>query len=159
MKTWDDNRRAINELWPLNELTGEQRKLWTEDLSGLDQSVLYDAIRNVRRNNDSNYPQLKWIRDEYRVLKRLVDFRSAKSLRNDEPRVVVDIDDASDARMRDELLVVIDIATPSQFEETRDLIADKAACLQIKMATAFRLVTYMLNRLGLARGGRVGDAA
>lgn len=158
MRTWDDNRRAINELWPLMEFTGEEKKLWHDDLGGLDQVVLYDAIRNVKRNNETNYPQLKWIRDEYRGLHRLQKFVAVKTS-SGEPRQVVKIDAASDAKMRDELRVVVDMATPEQFKSTVDLIADQAAKLQIEMATAFRLIRYLITRLGLADGGNVGGAA
>jgi hypothetical protein len=71
MRTWEENKTAINQLWPMAQFTEEERRLWHDDLSGLDQAVLYDAIRNVKRNNESLYPQLKWLRDEYRHLSRL----------------------------------------------------------------------------------------
>lgn len=157
MRTWDDNRRAINELWPLMEFSSEAKKLWTDDLSGLDQVVLYDAIRNVRRNTESNYPQLKWIRDEYRGLRRLSTFGTTPS-QSGEPRQVVKIDPDADSQMREELRAYIDGATPSEFRSTVDLIAEKASKLQIEMATAFRLVRYLTERLGLADGGDMKGA-
>lgn len=158
MKTWETNRQAINQLWPLMEFTPEEKKLWHDDLSGLDQVVLYDAIRNVKRNNDSNYPHLKWVRDEYRALDRLRNVRRPGAS-STEPRKVVHIDADKNAQMRDELKLAIEAATQSDYKFTVDLIADKAAECEIEMATAIRLVNYLNGRLGLARGGRIGDAA
>ena len=158
MRTWDENRVAINGLWPLMEFSAEEKRLWHDDLSGLNQDVLYDAIRNVKRNNDTNYPQLKWLRDEYRVLERLRNFSTTTKTPDGEPRKTVKIDAASDARMRDELRAVIESATPSQTDEIVDLIAGKAHDLKIEMATAYRLVKYLLERLGLNNGGQIGDA-
>lgn len=158
MRTWDDNRNAINGLWPLMQFTDEEKRLWHDDLSGLDQVVLYDAIRNVKRNNDSNYPHLKWVRDEYRVLERLRNLRRP-STQPGEPKQIVHIDADKNAAMRDELKVAIDLAGPSDYQFTVDLVADKAAKCEIEMATAIRLVRYLNQRLGKADGGSIGDAA
>ena len=158
MRTWDTNRQTINQLWPLMEFTAEEKKLWHDDLSGLDQAVLYDAIRNVKRNNDTNYPQLKWVRDEYRVLERLRNLRRPTAAAG-KAKQIVNIDADKNARMRDELKVAIELATPADWQSTVDLIADKAGKCDIEMATAIRLVRYLNERLGMADGGRIGDAA
>lgn len=158
MRTWDLNRQTINQLWPLMEFTPEEKKLWHDDLSGLDQAVLYDALRNVKRNNDTNYPQLKWVRDEYRALDRVRNLRRPVPA-NGEQKQIVNIDADQNARMRDELKVAIELAQPSDWQSTVDLIADKAGKCDIEMATAFRLVRYLNDRLGMSNGGRIGDAA
>lgn len=158
MKTWDTNRQAINQLWPLMTFTDEEKRLWHDDLSGLDQAVLYDSLRNVKRNNDSNYPQLKWVRDEYRALDRVRSLRRSTTPHGEEKQIV-NIDADKNARMRDELKVAIELAAPSDYDATVDLIADKAGKCEIEMATAFRLVRYLNERLGLANGGRIGEAA
>lgn len=157
MRTWDQNRQAINQLWPLMEFTAEEKRLWHDDLGTLDQDVLYDAIRNVKRNNETNYPQLKWVRDEYRVLDRLRKLRQQKPA-SQEPRQTVSIDKEQDCRCRDELRVAIELAQPSEHQSFVDLIADKAAKCEIEMATAIRLVRYLGERLGMANGGSIGDA-
>lgn len=158
MRTWDTNRQTINQLWPLMTFTDEEKRLWHDDLSGLDQAVLYDAIRNVKRNNDTNYPQLKWVRDEYRVLDRLRNVRRSASATG-EQKQIVNIDAQQDARVRDELKIAIETASPPDYQFTVDLVAEKAAKCEIEMATAFRLVRYLNERLGMANGGRIGDAA
>lgn len=159
MRTWDQNRVAINQLWPHCKWTDEERVLWHDDLHRLDQVVLYDAIKNVKRNNESMYPQLKWVREEYRQLHRLKTFSEKKRLATTEPREIVNIDKASDAAMREELMAVVEMTTPAEFQGTVDLIADKAARLQIEMATAFRLVSYLLRRLGMDNGNAMGGIA
>lgn len=158
MRTWDENRQAINQLWPLMTFTDEEKRLWHDDLAGLNQDVLYDAIRNVKRSNDSNYPHIKWVRDEYRGLERLSKFAGRKTA-DGEPRQIVQIDAEQNAKMRDELKVAIECATAADFESTVRLIADKAAAYKIEMATAFRLVRYLLERLGMANGNVYGGAA
>lgn len=160
MRTWDENRQSINGLWPMAQFTEEERRLWHDDLSGLDQNVLYDAIRNVKRNHESLYPQLKWVRDEYSSLDRLMRVRSrSAAAASGTPVPIVRIDADANARTRDELKIVVDLATPSDFKTTVSLIADKAAECEIEMATAFRLVRYLLERLGMARGGVIRGAA
>lgn len=150
-KTWDDNRELINGLWPLSQLTPEEADLWRSDLSGLDQGVLFDALRNVKRNNDSNYPQLKWVRDEYRGLHRIATVRRLpQSAPNYEPPAY---DDGMDKRIGDELRAVVESATADEYRGTISLIADKAAKALIRMPTAFRLVSYLNARLGYADGG------
>lgn len=157
MRTWDENRVAISELWPLMEWTGEEKKLWIDDLSVLDQTLLYDAIRNVKRTRDTNYPQLVWIREEYRTLERL--HKAATKTSNPvEPRELQKVAAADDQRYRDELMEVVRMASPADFEMIRDLIADKAAAVKIEMATALRLMNFLLQRTGRAQGGRP-DAA
>lgn len=154
-RTWDMNRQAINQLWPMMTFTDEEKRLWHDDLSGVDQGVLYDALRNVKRNNDSNYPHLKWVRDEYRVLSRLVAPRRQSATDHGKP---VRIDADADARLREELKDAISGATQADFTMMVDLIADKAATLQITMTTAFRLVRYLLERLGISNGMHFGGA-
>lgn len=154
MRTWEENKRAINELWSQCQWTEEERRLMHDDLGGLDQVVLYDAIRNVKRSHDSLYPQLKWFLEEHRSLARIRKLASARPAA--EKRETVVIDSELDTRIRDELTAVVEMATPETFEETRDLIADKASKLQIELATAFRLCMYLLKRLGLDEGNVFG---
>jgi hypothetical protein len=156
MRTWDDNRVAMNQLWPKCEWTEEERKLMHADLSAFDQDLLYDAIRNVKRNHDTLYPQLKWFRDEYRHLERLRRFKEARKVKgSDEQRDVTRIDRAEDEQMAAELRQFIEMLEPSQWEEGRDLIAQKAHDKQIELATGYRLGRYLNERLGMAQGGKV----
>ena len=155
MRTWDDNKSAINQLWPRAEFTDEERRLWHDDLSTCDQVVLYDVIRNVKRNNDTLYPQLKWFREEYRSLSRMKTLQERRPNPDKEPRQVVRIDKRDDEKMAGELRAYIDGCTPADWREAVDFIADKAASLKVEMATAFRLCRYLNERLGMAQGGRI----
>ncbi len=155
MRTWDDNKTAINGLWPMMQLTDEEKRLWHDDLQPLDQVVLYDAIRNVKRNNDTLYPQLKWMRDEYRTLHRMRQLSDRRSKPSGEPRKVVRIDKRDDDRMASDLRAYIDDCTPGQWREAVDFIADKAAAERLELTTAFRLCRYLNERLGMSNGGKV----
>lgn len=157
MRTWDQNRAAINQLWPMAQFTDEEKRLWNEDLCRLDQVVLYDTIRNVKRTHDSLYPQLKWMLDEYRNLARVQKLTERRPAEEREAKVHIDKD--TDRKTHDELKVLVEMATRETFEETRDIIADKAAGLKIEMATAWSLCRYLLRRLGLARGNVFGGEA
>ena len=156
MRTWDENKSAINQLWPRAEFTDEERRLWHDDLSTLDQVVLYDAIRNVKRNNDPLYPQLKWFREEYRHLERLRRFHDARKVKgSDEQRDVTSIDKAADEKMAADIRSVIETLVPSQWQEGVDLIAQKAHDKQIELATGYRLGRYLNERLGMNQGGSI----
>ena len=156
MRTWDENRTAINQLWPKCEWTDEERKLMHADLGGLNQDLLYDAIRNVKRNNDTLYPQLKWFRDEYRNLGRLRRFKETRTVKgSDVEREVTRIDKATDERMASDIRAFIEELTPLQWQQGVDLIADKAYEKKIELATAYRLGRYLNERLGMSQGGHV----
>lgn len=152
MRTWELNRQAMNQLWPQCQWTDEERKLLNEDLSTLDQDVLYDSLRNVKRTRDTLYPQLKWITEEYKHLDRMKRYLLKPAPGTNDPRKPVRICKDTDSRIGAELRAVIQGATLRQKDEIVKLIADKAASLQIEMQTAYRLVRYLLERLGLARG-------
>lgn len=157
MRSWDDNRSAINQLWPMVQFTDEEKRLWSEDLSRLDQVLLYDAIRNVKRTRDSLYPQLPWVLGEYR------DLLSAKKAAERKPvgerHVPVIIDQKTDQQMRRDLKVMVEMATRETYTETVDMIADAAAGLKVELNTAYGLVRYLVKRLGMASGNAMGGDA
>lgn len=156
MRTWDDNRNAINQLWPMVQFTDEEKRLWKEDLSRLDHVALYDALRNVKRTRDSLYPQLPWVLAEYRDIMRA---RKATERRPAAERhVPVVIDKGTDEQVGRDLRAVVEMATSETFQETVDMIADAAARLRIEMRTAYGLVMYLLKRLGMSRGNAMGGA-
>jgi len=154
VRSWQDNRTAINGLWPMMQLTDEEKRLWHDDLSGLNQDVLYDAIRNVKRSHDTLYPQIKWIRDEYRHLDR-ARRAGEKQNRQVEPRDLTDFDEQEEAAAREELRAWIDTLTPDRAEEGRETLGQWAHDKRISLATGFRLGSYMNDRLGLSNGGRI----
>ena len=119
-----------------------------QDLSHLDQDILWDAIRNAKRNHDTPFVHLKWLLDEYRSISRLRKLAAVKTTTS-EPRQLVQIDSGENARMRAELAIVVDQATAEDYQTVVDLIAEKASQLKIEMTTAFSLVKYLQERLGM----------
>ena len=145
-KTWDDNRTAINELWPVAQFTNEEKRLWHDDLSPLDQDILYDAIRNAKRSHDSVYPQLKWILDAYRELNNLR--RAALRLTDKrEPKTKWHITDEQDAEARNSLIEWVDRADPADYREIYDAIFADGTFEQLKSTTALRIICYARRRL------------
>ena len=153
MKTWEENRSVINQLWPAYKMTEEERRLWTEDLSGLkDQDVLYDAIRNARRSHDSEWPQLKWVHDEYRAL-----FSSRKAAmkapRPKEKKLEINVDQSENDRLSADFTSVIDAASPSEFDSIEAMVLEKVP--KMHAASALRVLNYARLRL-LNQGEQFG---
>jgi len=157
VRTWDDNKSAINQLWPQCQWTDEERRLWSDDLARLDQVVLYDAIRNVKRTHDTLYPQLKWMLDSYRDL-----FSSKRRAMNQrtpgESHKAVHVDSEQSKRLAAEFVATIESATADDFDMIEGLVLDKVEHLKIDMLPAYRVLMYARKRLlgQDAMFGRVG---
>ena len=146
MRTWEDNRTAINQLWPQCQWTEEERNLLREDLAGLDQDTLYDALRNVKRTRDTLYPQLKWMLDSYREL--FSAKRQAMNLRSPAERhKAVHVDSEESNRLAKEFVATIDCATAADFGMIEGLVLDKVEGLKIDMLPAYRVLMYARKRL------------
>jgi hypothetical protein len=155
VRTWDENKTAINQLWPQCQWTDEERRLWKDDLSGLDQDVLYGALRNVKRSRDTLYPQLKWILDEYRDLS-WSRKRAARQTTKPEPKLDISgINDEEDKRLSQDFVALIDMSERSQFEDIEERVLDKLP--QMHSKSAGRVLTYARERLlgEAVRFGRV----
>jgi hypothetical protein len=146
-RTWDDNKVAINQLWPVATYTDEEARLWREDLSGLDQALLYDAIRNVKRRHDSVYPQLKWVLDGYRELAALRRAALKSTASSKEPKVSYSWDDAEDKRMARAYVDWIDQASPSDYRQIHDDIFEMENFRKMKSPTVTGLICYAKERL------------
>lgn len=145
MRTWEDNRSAINQLWPQCQWSEEERRLLKDDLSGLDQDVLYDALRNVKRSRDSLYPQLPWMLQAYREL-----FASKRAALKAQPskaehRLKVDVKDDEDKRLAAEFVTYIDSAQPSEFDAVETMVLGSLP--KMLNATAYRVLMYARKRL------------
>jgi hypothetical protein len=145
VRTWDSNRETINDLWPVVEFRAEERKLWHDDLSSLDQDLLYDALRNVKRQRESPWPQLAWVLSAYRELDAARRAITKRTKIETGPKLKLDITDEEDARLADEFTFVIDKATPTEFENIRHMILEKLD--RLKSLTASRLIQYARRRL------------
>jgi hypothetical protein len=145
VRTWEDNRAAINQLWPQCKWTDEERRLLSDDLSGLDQDVLYDALRNVKRSRDSLYPQLPWMLQSYRELFSAKRSAMKATTSKAEPRLMSDVSDEQDKRLASEFVSFIDASQPSDFEMIETMVLDKLP--KMLNATAYRVLMYARKRL------------
>jgi hypothetical protein len=156
VRTWEQNKTTINQLWPTCSFTDEEKRLWGDDLGSLDQDVLYDAIRNVKRTRDTQWPQLKWMLDAYRELSHAK--RQAKThAKAPEPRVGVKVDEDENSRLADDFIAYIDSAAPSDFQDIHDRVLDKLP--KMHSLTALRVIIYAKKRLlgEEPKFGRVND--
>jgi hypothetical protein len=153
VRTWDENRTAINQLWPQCQWTDEERRLWKDDLSSLDQAVLYDALRNVKRTKETLYPQLKWVLDEHRDLMRARKRSASRPIEHHE-KLSLAIRDEEDKKLHDDFLQLIDMSDPADFDGVRDRVLDNLPKMHSK--SAIRVLKYARMRLlGETEGGNV----
>ncbi len=144
MRTWEQNKTTINQLWPTCSFTDEEKRLWGDDLGSLDQDVLYDAIRNVKRSRDTQWPQLKWMLDAYRELSHAK--RQAKThSKAPEPRVGIPVNEDENSRLADDFVAYIDSAAPSDYPAIFDMVLDRLPKMHSR--TALRVIMYAKKRL------------
>ena len=144
MRTWEDNKTAINQLWPMAQFTDEEKRLWREDLSNLDQDVLYDAIRNVKRGHDTLYPQLKWMLEGYRELFSLKR-RALRQTGEKHKKLDLNISADEDKKLASDFIAAIDAASPDEYESIENMVLDKLP--RMHAATALRVLMYAKKRL------------
>lgn len=145
MRTWDENRVTINQLWPQCQWTDEERRLWHDDLHALDQPMLYDALRNVKRNHDTLYPQLKWILESYRELSSARK-RATKPPSPTEQKLKLDINDDEDRQLTADFLALIDISQPSDWPMVEKRVLD-VGLPKMHSRSAARVLNYARLRL------------
>ncbi len=146
MRTWDENRTSINQLWPQCQWSDEERRLWKDDLSHerVDQDLLYAALKNVKRTRDTLYPQLKWILDEYRELG-LSQRKAMRQTTKPEPKLELNINDDEDKRLSQDFVVLIDMSSAADFDDIEQRVLDKLP--QMHSRSAVRLLNYARRRL------------
>ncbi len=144
MRTWDENKTAINQLWPSHEWSVEEAKLVREDLSPLDQPTLYDAIRNAKRKHDTPFVHLKWLLDEYRELSASKRHALKASQPRDE-KLKLKISDDTDRTLREEFVVWIDGCDPEHFGDVEKAVLDKLP--KMHSLSALKVLSYARSRL------------
>ncbi len=144
MRTWDENKTAINQLWPSHEWSDEEAKLVREDLSPLDQPTLYDAIRNAKRKHDTPFVHLKWLLDEYRELSSSKR-HALKASKPKDPKLQISIDDDLDRKLAADFVSWIDDCDPEHFGEVETMVLDKLP--QMHSLSALKVLSYARSRL------------
>ena len=144
MRTWEENKTAINQLWPSHEWSDEEAKLVREDLSPLDQPTLYDAIRNAKRKHDTPFVHLKWLLDEYRELSSSKR-HALKASKPKDPKLEISIDDDLDRRLAADFVSWIDDCDPEHFGDVETKVLDKLP--QMHSLSAVKVLGYARSRL------------
>jgi len=143
VRTFAQNLAVVGELWPMAEFTGEEKKLWNDDLSGLDQDTLYESLRSVKRLRESLYPQLPWVLASYRELSASRRARS-KSL-DPHPKLALEISDEEDAMLAGELTAMIEASSPSDFAAIEEVMLGEKLP-RMRATTASRLLRLLSAR-------------
>ena len=147
MRTWEENKTTINQLWPQCRWTGEEGELWRGDLSRLDQDVLYDAIRDVKRSHDTLYPQLKWMLETYRELAALKKSAGVTKTKA-EVKIKLDINEEENAKLVDDCMKMIDESTRADFPSVEETVLNQLKQKNgIYASAAVRLLRYARRRL------------
>jgi hypothetical protein len=156
MRTWEENKTAINQLWPTVQFTDEEKRLWHEDLSSLDQDVLYDAIRNAKRTHDNPWPQLKWVLECYRDLRQARKSATARQVDRGE-KLDLQIDSNESEHLANDFAALIDMSLPADFEHVQERVLEK--CNSMEAVSAIRVLKYARKRLlgETEQFGRVTD--
>jgi len=144
VRTWDENRLAMNQLWPSHIWSDEELKLVREDLSPLDQPTLYDAIRNAKRKHDTPFVHLKWLLDEYRELAS-AKRNALKVTQPKDPKLKLDIDDDLDRKLSADFVAWIDGCEPGDFGDVEAKVLDKLP--QMHSLSALKVLGYARSRL------------
>jgi hypothetical protein len=144
VRTWEENKTAINQLWPSHEWSEEEAKLVREDLSPLDQPTLYDAIRNAKRKHDTPFVHLKWLLDEYRELSSSKR-HALKASKPKDPKLQISIDDDLDRKLAADFVSWIDDCDPEHFGEVETMVLDKLP--QMHSLSALKVLSYARSRL------------
>jgi hypothetical protein len=144
VRTWEENKTAINQLWPSHEWSDEEAKLVREDLSPLDQPTLYDAIRNAKRKHDTPFVHLKWLLDEYRELSSSKR-HALKASKPKDPKLQISIDDDLDRKLSADFVAWIDDCDPEHFGEVETKVLDKLP--QMHSLSALKVLSYARSRL------------
>ena len=136
-RTWQQNSDAINGLWPQCQWTDEEIDLWREDLSGLDQDVLFEALREVKRSKDSLYPHLLWVHQAYRTLRAAK--RSAERAATPKMEAFhgerLEIDEALSRKLAGEIADRISVARPEDVDGILETIRENIDRLDAAVAS------------------------
>jgi hypothetical protein len=157
-RTWDENREVINELWPMLELRPAERELWHDDLSTLDQDMLLEALREVKRSKDSPWPQLAWIHAAYNAIKatcRAFDRTVAGPPAYGTPRIF--IDEIQSRHIRNSIGFDIECASAEQLDAIKVRITESID--RLAAIDYVRLMWALDKRLEDAALAREAEAA
>ena len=143
-RTWEQNRESIHDFWPTHEFTPAEADLWREDLAELDQDLLFDCLKRVKRNRDTAWVHLRWVTDEYRAARRAtappnpnVDMSTR--------RHGTDICPEKSQRFYEDFRALIEISGPDDFRRIQTQILDKLPVMS--SLHALRALIYARHRL------------
>lgn len=148
MRTWNDNAKAINQLWQTFQPSDELRVLFRDTFQKLDQDVLYIAIRNARADNDGPWPQIRWITSAYaeEQSKRRRASRPA-AVEHREPTKFAVPDKSAEQTLLDHMRQYIASCREDQFREIESRILDKLSAGALSMTGAYGVLMDLRRKV------------
>jgi hypothetical protein len=164
MRTYEDNVETINELWQTFMPTHELKQLFREQLSKLNQDVLYLSIKRAKVDNEGPWPAIKWFTTAYadvqRKLREAGEVREVayKPIKNTLPKV----DGDAEAKLVSDFRLAIQDCGDQGFVALHDMIVDRVGRCEIGLANGARLCNELREHVfgpsvGLSRVDKSGD--
>lgn len=148
--TWEENGRAIRQLWPDAVWNDALRSLFMKELEPLDQTALADAIRQVKKTYTSQQPEVKWVLEAYAQVQNANRLAAKKPLPPPQKHVIPDVDEANEQRLFREWASVIDEADADALDSFEPKIMASMESAKISAKTAFLLLGRIRGRIANA---------
>jgi hypothetical protein len=157
MRTIEENSKAIGGLWPEWKPTDEQRSLWRDTLTPLDQDAVFEAVRRAKASSNWREPVLKGVVEAYAEVRRerAEAAKAAKPAAAPEPvpdrKSFEQPEAAVERRLIEDFTGVIEAARPGEFKEIEGRVLDRLG-RGLSSVAAYRLLVAARRRL-LGQGG------
>jgi hypothetical protein len=147
-RTWTDNVRVINQLWPGFNPTEEYRLLFRDTFADLNQDALYTAIRNARAENEGPWPVIKFIMHEYREVCRLSRASFTMQTVKAVQRTKFDFPDPEEQqKLVSQMREYIGVSKDEQFREIEKRVLDKLDGGKLCAASAYGVLMDLRRKV------------
>ena len=145
--TWEENIKAIRELWPDAVWNDTLRSLFMKELEPLQQDALADAIRLVKKTYTSQQPEVKWVLQAYSEVQNAKRLAERKPLQPAPKHVIADTDETQEQRLFREWASVIESASKAELGSFNEPIVAAMESARLSAKTAFILLSQIRKRL------------
>lgn len=145
--TWEENVKAIRELWPDAVWNDTLRSLFMKELEPLQQDALADAIRLVKKTYTSQQPEVKWVLQAYSEVQNAKRLAARKPAPPAQKHVIPDTDETQEQRLFREWSSVIETASTAEVGLFQEQIVAAMESARLSAKTAFILLSQIRKRL------------
>ena len=145
--TWEENIKAIRELWPDAVWNDTLRSLFMKELEPLQQGAVAEAIRLVKKTYTSQQPEVKWVLQAYSEVQNAKRLAERKPLQAAPKHVIADTDETQEQRLFREWASVIESASKAELGSFNEPIGAAMESARLSAKTAFILLSQIRKRL------------